>query len=156
MQLSVLAESILVTARGESFLSPDTRSIAERLGCPAAQAATQLAEEGRFNEAADHYRSELNLRSNDSRLFVGLASVLIRLNEIDGAVLAAERAAQLSVRNDPNVMSLLASAYAAAGRMADAAAAADRARGLAEAAGLADLAAELRLRVAQYRKGGGV
>jgi len=61
----------------------------------------------------------------------------------------------LTERNDPNVMSILATAYAAAGRMADAVRAAERARILAQAAGLADLVAELRLRVEQYRKGGG-
>jgi tetratricopeptide (TPR) repeat protein len=119
------------------------------------QLANQLAEQGRLTEAADHYRAALNNRSDDPRVFVGLASVLVKLDEIDGAVLVAEQAARLTEQNDPSVMSLLASAYAAAGRMADAIRTAERAHVLAEAAGLADLATELRLRVERYRRGGG-
>jgi len=118
------------------------------------QLGNQLAEQGRLTEAADHYRAALNNRSDDARVFVGLASVLIKLEEIDGAVLVAEQAAQLTERSDPHVMSLLASAYAAAGRMVDAARTAERARVLAEAAGLADLATELRLTAERYRRGG--
>ncbi|MEJ2237627.1 MAG: hypothetical protein P8X82_04965 [Gemmatimonadales bacterium] len=115
----------------------------------------RLAAQGRASEAADHYRAALRNRPDDTRVLLGLASVLIELEETEGAVLVAERAAQLTERDDPNIMSVLASAYAAAGRMADAVRTAQHARVLAEAAGLTDLAAELQLRVERYRKPGG-
>lgn len=119
------------------------------------QLGIRLAEQGELSEAADHYRAALRNRPEDTNVLVGLASVLIELADSDGAVLVGERAAQLTERNDPNVMSVLAAAYAAAGRMADAVSAAERGRVLAEAAGLADLADELRLRVERYKKRGG-
>jgi hypothetical protein len=115
----------------------------------------RAAGDGKLEEAADHYRAALGNRSDDTRVLIGLARVLIGLEDIEGAVLVAERAAQLTERNDPHAMSVLASAYAAAGRMADAARTAERARELAEAAGLADLATELRQQVEQYGKAGG-
>jgi hypothetical protein len=129
--------------------------IAEYRAAQDYQLGDRLAEQGKLNDAADHYRAALRNRPEDTRVLLRLASVLMRLEDFDGAVLVAERAAQLTERNDPNIMSVLASAYAAAGRMEDAVRTAERARVLAEAAGLADLAAELRLQVERYRKRGG-
>lgn len=139
----------------QSLSQKYSAEIAEYRATEEYQLGDWLAEQGRSSEAADHYRAALRNRPDDTRALLGLASVLIELKETEGAVLVAERAAQLTVRNDPNIMSVLSSAYAAAGRMADAARTAERARVLAEAAGLTDLAAELRLRVERYKKPGG-
>lgn len=139
----------------QSLSQKYSTEIAEYRATEESQLGDRLAEQGRSSEAADHYRAALRNRPDDTRALLGLASVLIELKETDGAVLVAERAAQLTARNDPNIMSVLSSAYAAAGRMADAARTAERARVLAEAAGLTDLAAELRLRVEQYKRRGG-
>jgi tetratricopeptide (TPR) repeat protein len=112
-----------------------------------------LAAEGRHDEAATRYREALGLRSDDPRVYTALAGAMLSLGEHEGAVLVAERAAQMTEQRDPVVLDRLAAAYAAAGRFDEAARTAERGANAASAAGLEDLAVDLRERADRYRVG---
>ncbi len=112
----------------------------------------QLSAEGRFSEAAAHYREALRLRSDDAKVYTGLAGALLELGELDGAVLIAERAAQLTDHRDPHALDRLAAAYAATGRTELAVQMAERALSLASDAAMHELAETIRQRLEQYKQ----
>lgn len=111
-----------------------------------------LSSQGRFGEAAAHYREALKLRSDDAKVYMGLVRALLALGEPDGAVLIAERAAQLTDNRDPHVLDQLATAYHAVGRTGRAVQVARRALTLAVKAGKDDLAEAIRQRLEQYER----
>lgn len=111
-----------------------------------------LSSQGRFGEAAAHYREALKLRSDDAKVYTGLVRALLALGEPDGAVLIAERAAQLTDNRDPHVLDQLATAYHAVGRTGRAVQVARRALTLAVKAGKDDLAEAIRQRLEQYER----
>lgn len=112
----------------------------------------QLSSQGRFGEAAARYREALKLRSDDAKVYTGLARALLALGEPDGAVLIAERAAQLTDGRDPHALDQLATAYAAVGRTHRAVQTARQALTLAIDAGLDDFAEAIRQRLEQYER----
>jgi len=101
--------------------------------------------------ALAEYRTALAARPDWPAAQARVASVLATAPDGDAAeaVRLAERARDASGGGDPEILKTLASAYAAAGRLADAAHVAERAAEVARSAGLESLAADAeRLRAA--------
>ncbi len=121
----------------------------------AALRARLLDRAGRTPEAIAAYREALALGAQAPDLRNNLAWLLATSAGSDPgvgaeAVLLAEQAvAELGDQN-PGALDTLAAAYAAAGRRQDAARTAERALALAEAEGSAELAAQIRERLASY------
>jgi len=117
-----------------------------------------LAALGRTAEAIEHYDKALRLRPNDSAALSNLAWLLATREAADGgdAMRAVQLAQQLSeLGGKENALSgdILAAAYAAAGRFADAVDCAQQAVQLAESTGQAGLAQLIRPRLELYRAG---
>ena len=114
-----------------------------------------LAARGRAKEAAASFRESLRLAPDGVDALVGLARALLS-EELGSdrspseAVALAERADALTGKREPRVLVVLAVAYAAAGRQADAAAAAER--GAAVAPESSPIGAELRRLASLYRQ----
>jgi len=105
-----------------------------------------LAQTGRPSGAREHYEAVLELDPSYVRAWVNLADLIASdasVGSADEAVRAAERARKLAPA-DIQVHKVLAMAYDAAGRRADAIAAARRVIELAEAAGDTDQATRAR------------
>jgi tetratricopeptide (TPR) repeat protein len=114
--------------------------------------------QGKPREAIPRFEAALRLDDSSRTALVGLARTLAVSRDHavrDGrrAVELAERAARLTSRRDPQVMDVLAAAYAEAGRFPDAVATAGAALELAREGGLAPLAAEIEGRLALYQSG---
>lgn len=113
---------------------------------------------GRPKEALPHFEAALERDASSRTVLLGLARTLAVSGDAgirDGAraVSLAERAAQLTGRRDPQVLDVLASAYAEAGRFGDAVSAAGAALDLARGAGLIPLAGEIESRLDLYWAG---
>ncbi len=113
---------------------------------------------GRPTEALPHFEAALERDGSSRTVLLGLARTLsvsgdARLRDGARAVGLAERAARLTGYRDPQVLDVLASAYAEAGRFADAASTAATALDLAREAGLNPLAGEIEGRLGLYRAG---
>jgi Flp pilus assembly protein TadD len=114
---------------------------------------------GRAPEAIAAYREALALGADAPDLRNNLAWRLVTTAAADPAAVAeavalAEQAVEALGSDDASALDTLAAAYAAAGRGQDAVRAAERALAAAEADGSAELAAQIRERLARYRAAG--
>ena len=111
---------------------------------------------GQPSAAADQFRQALRARTDWTPALASLAWVEATEGEgvrnPDDAVRLASRAADLTNRRDAQVLDVLAAAYAAAGRFADATETAEAAAALAAVTNPA-LAAQIRERLTLYRAG---
>ena len=120
--------------------------------------AGTLAAAGRTREAIAQYSQTLELLP-DSRKILHKAAWLLATSEPaaggdpDRAVRLAQRARELSGRENAECLDTLAAAYAAAGRFDDAVLMAERAVELANAAGQGPLARQIQVRLELYRAG---
>lgn len=80
----------------------------------------ELAEAGRLEEAVRHYETALEIEPNYAAAHYNLAAVLLRTGKTDDAIRHFETAARL--KPDAEKLNNLGSAYAAAGRLEEAAA----------------------------------
>ncbi len=113
---------------------------------------------GRPKEAIPHFEAALERDASSRTVLLGLARTLAVTGDAgirDGvrAVELAEKAARLTGHRDPQVLDVLASAYAEAGRFGDAVSTAAAALELARGAGLIPLAGEIEYRLGVYRAG---
>jgi len=114
---------------------------------------------GRWDEAGAHFIDALRLRPGLLPAMIGMARVLAEhpdasRRDPERAVLLAEQASRGAGGEDPRYLEVLASAYAAAGRIDEASETASRALELAESMGRDDLAKRLREKLALYRRRG--
>jgi mono/diheme cytochrome c family protein len=110
----------------------------------------ELAEQGRYTEAIEHFRAALRLKADDAEVYIGLAKALTSLGEFDAASAIAERAAGLTDYGDPVVLDGLAAVYSASGRANQALRVARQAVALARAAGRDSLANAIHRRLELY------
>jgi tetratricopeptide (TPR) repeat protein len=115
-----------------------------------------LAAAGRTSEAIESYHRLLQLTPDSLASLLNLAWLLATSETAAGgdpaeAVRLAQRARELSGRENAACLDTLAAAYAAAGRFGDAVIVAERALQLAESAGEVGLAAAIRSRLELYR-----
>jgi spermidine synthase len=120
--------------------------------------AFALMQQGRIEEATQHYEQALRLKPDYPEAQNGLARLLAMLGPAEGgdpirAVTLAERACELTGNSNANFLDTLAVAYAAAGRFNDAIATAQKAIELARSAGQSQLVAEIETRLQLYRGG---
>ncbi len=114
-----------------------------------------LASEGRMREALVHHRAALALQPESPPVLIELAWILAAHPEADlqgpdEALRLAERAAQLTARQNPEVLSVLAAAHAAAGQFDQAVAVARSALALAVRAGAKEVAEGIRQQLQRY------
>jgi tetratricopeptide (TPR) repeat protein len=112
---------------------------------------------GRGSEALQHFEQALALQPDWPRALTGLAWIRAassdtRLLDPREALRLAERALELSARNDPFVLDVLAAAWAAGGQFERAVTVARAASSAADAAGQPALAAQIRDRTALYEQ----
>ncbi|MFB3111272.1 MAG: tetratricopeptide repeat protein, partial [Gemmatimonadales bacterium] len=112
----------------------------------------QLADQGKFAEAIQHFREALQHKADDADVYIGLATALTSLGEYATATTIAEHAASLSNYGDATVLDGLAAVYAASGRTEEAIRHAEQAMGLARAAGRDSLANAIQRRLISYRR----
>ena len=112
----------------------------------------QLADQGKFAEAIEHFREALQLKADDADVYIGLATALTSLGEYETATTIAEHAASLTNYEDATALDGLAAVYAASGRMEEAIRHAERAMGLARTAGRDSLANAIQRRLISYRR----
>jgi tetratricopeptide (TPR) repeat protein len=120
--------------------------------------ANALSGSGRTSEAVEQYRRLLQLRPDSVEILNNLAWLLATHASEEGgdpapAVELAQRARELSGRENAPCLDTLAAAYAAAGRFSDAVITAERAVQLAEATGQTALAGNIQARLDLYRAG---
>lgn len=132
--------------------------VTERNSVAHAHLGSALLEQGRVEETLRHYRRAVEVEPGFLRAVNNLAWLLATLPDPtlrspDEALALARGAAQQTGQEDPAVLDTLAAAQAAAGHFAQAAASAERALALAEARGDAELARQVRGRLALYRAG---
>lgn len=101
----------------------------------------------RQKEAAESYRRAIVLKPGYADAHVNLGAALWSLGSKDEAIRSWEKAAGLSSASDATTLDLLAGAYAAAGRQAEARAMAEKALALAEKLHDERLAASIRERL---------
>ncbi len=144
-------------------LEEATKHLAEavRLGAndPSARHYLGLAlhRQGKLAEALVHYRRALQYQPKHVGALLGLASIRAtapasELRDGDEAVRLAEKACELTGREDPQAVDVLGAAYAEAGRFQEAVFAARRAQTIARAAGNEKLANAIRRRLELYRR----
>ena len=94
--------------------------------------ANLLSARGAAEEAIEHYRQVLLVKPDAPKVLSRLAAALIAAGnrEPAEAVHLAEKAARLTQHRDPSILDTLAGAYAAAGRLQDAATTTEKAMGL--------------------------
>ncbi len=114
--------------------------------------------QGRHAEAADYFRQALARNPDLVEALTNCAFVLATtrdesLRDVSKGVEMAERAARLSARKDPAILSVLASAYANAGRFPDAIEAAKQGIAIAESQGNTALVRSLRDGVRAFEQG---
>jgi Flp pilus assembly protein TadD len=105
--------------------------------------------------AVVHLGRAAEVQADDPALLGELAGILADSREVSvrdpaRALALAQRAAELTARQNPALLEVLSVAYAATGRFGDAAAVASEALPLARARGATPLAQRLELRVAAY------
>lgn len=120
--------------------------------------ANLLLAQSKAAEACEHYRKALQSEPDELSALNNLAWVLSTSNDTalrDGktAILHAERAAELTKREQPFILMTLAAAYAAGDRFTDAIATAEKAQQLAEAMSNESLVNTLKAQLAAYRSG---
>jgi tetratricopeptide (TPR) repeat protein len=120
--------------------------------------ANVLASAEKTSESIEHYDHFLQMRPDSTEGLNNLAWLLATHGPTAGggparAVRLAQRARELSGRENAPCLDTLAAAYAAAGRFSDAVIAAERAAALAEASGQAALTKNIRSRLELYRAG---
>jgi Flp pilus assembly protein TadD len=108
--------------------------------------------------AAKQLEEALNLRPDWVEALASLASLKAtepRTRDVNKAIALASRAAELTARHDAHVLDVLGAAYASAGRLEEATRTAEAADALASRGSNAELAAQIRARLAGYRRAGG-
>jgi len=117
-----------------------------------------LHQQGKDQEALEHWREVLRLQPNQVVILLQSAWVLATSPDSSvrngaEAIALAERAVQLPVVRTPKLLDTLAAAYAEAGRFSEAAETAQQALGIASAESNKPLADALRDRVRLYQAG---
>lgn len=155
-----LGNALFVKGRLDEAIRHYERALRLRPGLlePRNNLAFALVALGRPREAIPHFEAALQLDGSSRTVLLGLARTLAvssddRLRDGWRAVELAERAAQLTGYRDPQVLDVLAAAYAEAGRFGDAIPTAAAALDLARGAGLAPLAGEIEGRLGLFRAG---
>jgi len=148
---------LILTNRGQTAEALGHLRAAVRLEPDLAEAhnclGRALDQAGKFEEAAAEYREAIRLRPDHAFAHHNLGLAMAALGRREEAVRLAEAACRLTARREPACLAALASAYADAGRFAEAVAAAEEARALAAALGRRDLAGLIDGRLPFYRAG---
>ncbi len=148
---------LILTNRGQTAEAMEHLRAAVRLEPDLAEAhnclGRALDQAGKFEEAAAEYREAIRLRPDHAFAHHNLGLAMAALGRREEAVRLAEAACRLTARREPACLAALASAYADAGRFAEAVAAAEEARALAAALGRRDLAGLIDGRLPFYRAG---
>ena len=110
-----------------------------------------LAKQGRLSEAIPHLRKAVELTPDSPMARNNLALALSATNQSAEAIPHAEQAIKLTGGRDPVLLGFLGELYAENGRIPEAVEMTGRALELAAQAGDAQLAGELRARLAQYQ-----
>ncbi len=155
-----LGNALFVKGRLDEAVGHFDRALRLRPGLLEARnnIAFALVALGRPREALPHFEAALERDASSRTALLGLARTLAVSGDAGirngvRAVALAERAAQLTGHRDPQVLDVLASAYAEAGRFGDAVSTAGAALDLARGAGLMPLAGQIESRLALYRAG---
>ncbi len=109
------------------------------------------AKQGRLDDAVEQFQAAVAANSASLQYQNNLARVLAQQGRYQEAIPHMERAAVLSNRTEPVVLSLLAAMYAQVGRFQDALDSARQAQELANRRGDHELAASLDTRIVRYR-----
>ena len=130
---------------------PDSTMVHNNLGI-------LLENQGRIEEAMEHYHQAIQINPNDREALNNLALVLAAGPKAEfrngaEAVRLAERACELTHYGKPVCIGTLAAAYAECGRFPEAVAMAEKAEQLATKAGLTAIAAKNRQLLELYRAG---
>jgi tetratricopeptide (TPR) repeat protein len=132
-------------------LKPDDPTVYSNLG-------TALSKQGKLAEAIGHFRKALSLKPDNVKVMNILALTLATTadnkiwNPKEGAKIA-EKACELTDYKQPEALDILAMAYAAMGRFAEAEAVAEKAINLALAGNQRQLADEIKARLQLYKVG---
>ena len=118
-----------------------------------------LERQGKIEQAAAHYRRAMDTDAEYVPALVGLARLLVRadhpkLYDVESATELAEKAAELTLHDDPLALEALGEAHAATGRFREAAAVVERALQIARAMGDGSLTQRLAERLASYQNAG--
>ena len=155
-----LGNALFVKGRLDEAVSHFDRALRLRpdLLEPRNNIAFALLALGRPKEALPHFETALKRDASSRTVLLGLARTLAVSGDpgIRNGVRAvglAEAAARLTSYRDPQVLDVLASAYAESGRFGDAVSTAGTALDLARGAGLMPLAGEIENRLDLYRAG---
>ncbi len=119
-----------------------------------------LAGTGQPGEAVEHLQVAIDLAPEAPLALIVLAELLAKhpdpaVRNPEEAIRLAKRATELTRSGHPVPLTVLAAAYASAGRYADAVASAEQALSLARQTGQTALAQNLRQQIEAYRRGGG-
>jgi tetratricopeptide (TPR) repeat protein len=109
-----------------------------------------LARRGRLEEAIPHLRKAVEYKPDDVLARSNLGLALSSAGKVEEAIVHEEQAVRLSGGRDPLMLDLLSDLYARAGRIPEASGAARQAMAIAIQAGDAQLAAELKAKIAAY------
>ena len=109
-----------------------------------------LARQGRLDEAIPHLRVAVQYKPDDVLAQSNLGLALASAGKVEEAIQHAEQAARLSKGRDPLILDLLGGLYAKAGRLPDALQVTHQALAIATQANDAQLAADLKARIASY------
>ena len=118
--------------------------------------ASALARQGRMPEAVTHFRAALRVQPDHPAALNDLAWILAterrpELRNVPEAIRLATRACELSAYTNPQCLDTLGTAFAQAGRWADAIALTEQAAARAAAAGQPKLAAQIRSHLPLYQ-----
>ena len=150
----------ILTQYGESGLAAAGYLRALELEPDDAHSLNNLAitsiKQGKPGQAAVYYRRALSANSNALPSLKGLAALLISSNDpklggAEEAIRLSDRACELTRRQEPESLSMLADAYAMAGRFREAVKTANTALRLANLKGKARLAANIQKRIGYYQ-----
>lgn len=118
-----------------------------------------LESRGRLVEAVDEYRTTVELMPDWPEALRSLSLALIRIRQrpedLHDALILAQRAVDLTARQDPIALDILGVAYAANGRLGEATRVAELARKLASDMGDSELADSIQVRLEKYKEGPG-
>ncbi len=118
--------------------------------------AMTLAEQGRTEEALEEFREVLRLNPKDLNTLDYIAWILAThdnptIRNPEEAILLAEKACELSGNKQPELLSTLAEAYAAAGRFDDAGETIEKALQITRSRGLEELTKQLQKQLKDYK-----